>query len=153
MLNSLVHEALKDFAGVAELARAAVPLDRLRVEILAKPHKAMSLPRGQIAVYSFFLNDRALKVGKVGAHSGPRFTYQHYNGSAMSTLSGSIILNQAKVNAVGLDTKTAGDWIKANTDRIDILMPATFGVAVLSLLEAFLHVRWKPMFEGRGDIE
>lgn len=151
MLDQLVSDALSDFAQVVALAHAAVPLDQVRVEILRKPHKAKALPLGEMAVYSFFLNERALKVGKVGPNSGPRFTYQHYTGSALSTLSGSILSDQGRVGAAGLDRKTAGDWIKANTDRIDILMPAPFGIAVLSLLESFLHVRWKPVFEGRED--
>jgi hypothetical protein len=153
MLGELVSDALKDFAQVAVLAHATVPLDQFDVEILAKPHKAKALPLGKMAVYSFFLDERALKVGKVGPNSGPRFTYQHYTGSALSTLSGSILSNQRRVGAAGLDNKTAGDWIRANTDRIDILMPAAFGIAVLSLLESFLHVRWNPMFEGPREAD
>jgi site-specific recombinase XerC len=86
MLDELVSDALKDFAQVATLAHATIPLDQVRVEILGKPHKAKDLPLGKMAVYSFFLNKRALKVGKVGPKGGPRFTYQHYTGSALSTL-------------------------------------------------------------------
>src|ERR1700722_20682109 len=153
MLDDLISNALKDFSQVAALARATVPLDQIYIEVLRKPHKAKTLPLGKMAVYSFFLNERALKVGKVGPNSGPRFTYQHYTGSAVSTLSGAILSNQRKVGAAGLDTKTAGEWIKANTDRIDLLIPASFGTPMLSLLEAFLHVRWKPMFEGRIGAE
>ena len=151
MLDDLITNALKDFAQVATLAHATVPLDQIRIEVLRKPHKAKTLPLGKMAVYSFFLNERAHKVGKAGPNSGPRFTYQHYAGSAISTLSGSILSNQGKVGAAGLDSKTAGEWIKANTDRIDLLVPVSFGTPVLSLLEAFLHVRWNPMFEGRSE--
>jgi hypothetical protein len=153
MLGDLISDALKDFAQVAALARATFPLDQVRFEILRKPHRAKSLPLGKMAVYSFFLNERTLKVGKVGPNSGPRFTYQHYTGSALSTLAGSILSNQGRVGAVGLTSKTAGDWIRANTDRIDILLPATLGIPILSLLESFLHVRWNPIFEGREDAD
>jgi hypothetical protein len=153
MLGDLISDALKDFGQVAALARATFPLDQLRFEILGKPHRAKALPLGEMAVYSFFLNERALKVGKVGPNSGPRFRYQHYTGSALSTLSGSILSNQGRVGALGLDRKTAGDWIRSNTDRIDVLMPATFGIPILSLLESFLHVRWNPLFEGREDAD
>jgi hypothetical protein len=149
MLDSLVSSALEDFTRAAELAGASTPRDQIHALILKKPHKASTLPRGRVGVYAFFLNGRALKVGKVGANSGPRFTYQHYTGSAMSTLCGSILANQAKVGANGLDIKTAGEWIKSNTDRVEILMPENFGIPILSLLEAFLHVRWNPLFEGR----
>jgi hypothetical protein len=153
MLEALVSSALKDFGQVAALAGVTVPLNQVCTEILGKPHKAKALPFGKMAVYSFFLNGRALKVGKVGPNSGPRFTYQHYTGSAQSTLSGSILSNPMKVGASGLDTKTVGDWIKAHTDRVDFLMPATFGIPILSLLEAFLHVLWNPMFEGPGKAD
>jgi hypothetical protein len=153
MLDNLVSDALRDFAQVASLARATLPLNQVHVEILNKPHQAKALPLGEMAVYSFFLNERALKVGKVEPNSGPRFTYQHYTGAALSTLSGSILSNQGRVGAVGLNGKTVGDWIRANTDRIDILMPAALGISLLSLLESFLHVRWNPMFEGRGDAD
>jgi hypothetical protein len=153
MLDDLISSALKDFAQVAALAHATIPLDQIRIEVLRRPHKAKTLPLGKMAVYSFFQNGQALKVGKVSPNSGPRFTYQHYTGSAISTLSGSILANQGKVSATGLDRKTAGEWIKANTDRIDLLIPASCGTPILSLLEAFLHVRWNPMFEGRAEVE
>jgi hypothetical protein len=90
-------------------------------------------------------------MGKVGPNSGPRFTYQHYTGSAQSTLRGSLLSNLEKVGATELDEGTAADWIRNHTDRVDLLIPATFGMPFLSLLEAFLHARWKPMFEGRPD--
>jgi hypothetical protein len=153
MQNDFVSDALKDFAQVAALAHATVRLDQASFEILSKPHKAKSLPHGKMAIYSFFLNDKALKIGKVGPNSGPRFTYQHYTGSALSTLSGSLLSNQTKLGVSGLDRKTVGDWIQKNTDRIDILIPANFGIPLLSLLESFLHVRWNPIFEGRAEIE
>jgi len=153
MLSDLISSALEDFVQVAALARSTIPLDQVQVQILGKPHRAQALPLGRMAVYSFFLNERALKVGKVGPNSGPRFTYQHYTGSALSTLSGSILSNQRRVGTSGLDGKTAGDWIRANTDRIDILMPTNFGIPILSLLESFLHVRWNPLFEGRAEAD
>jgi hypothetical protein len=149
-LDQLAADALANFRQVARLAGSKGKVEEVFVEIQRKPHTPGSLPYGKMAVYSFFLNGRALKIGKAGPNSGPRYKYQHYSGSAISTLSGSIILNQNKVGARGLDTATAGGWIKAHTDRINLLMPAAFGTPTLSLLEAFLHVLWNPMFEGRG---
>ena len=148
MLDYITSDALSDFAKVASLAGAAFQLDQVEIQIVRRPHRARALPPGKIGVYSFFWGERALKVGKVGQNSGPRFTYQHYTGSAPSTLAGSILSNPGKVGAVGINRETVRHWIETNTDRIDILLPASVGSAVLSLLEAFLHVRWSPAFEG-----
>jgi hypothetical protein len=50
---------------------------------------------------------------------------------------------------LGIDASGIGDWIRGHTDRVNLLAPASLGDAMLSLLESFLHVRWKPVFEGR----
>jgi hypothetical protein len=56
MLAALVSDALADFCQVAALAGIDVPLDQIRRQILNKPHKARTLPLGQMAVYAFFLD-------------------------------------------------------------------------------------------------
>ncbi len=152
-LNELVSEAIRDFRKVATLAHAEFPADGFTVEIAAKPHKApTTLPTDKIAVYAFFLNGQALKVGKVGPKSVARYTSQHYNpASARSTLAQSILTNATRVKAVGIDPGSVGSWIRKHTDRVNLLLPATFGLPILSLLESFLHVRWKPLFEGRSE--
>lgn len=137
MLEKLVSEAITDFRKVALLAHIDAPIHQMRSQILIKPHKAKALPMGHMAIYAFFLDGRALKVGKVGPNSGPRFTYQHYTGSAQSTLRGLLLSNREKVGAPDLHEGTAADWIRSHTD----LIPATFGMPFLSLLEAFLHAR------------
>jgi hypothetical protein len=154
-LNELVSEAINDFGKVAALACAEFPVDGITVEIAAKPHKAPTiLPPDKIGVYAFFLNGQALKVGKVGPKSAARYTSQHYNpAGAGSTLARSILANAAKVEAFGVDCGSVGNWIKTHTDRVNLLLPKTFGLPVLSLLESFLHVRWKPLFEGRSESE
>ena len=105
-----------------------------------------------MAVYAFFLNGQALKVGKVGPKRAARYTSQHYNSaSAKSTLARSILNNPGKMGAAELNPANVGSWIKHNTDRVNLLLPVTAGAPALSLLEAFLHVRWKPTFEGRAE--
>ena len=142
-LQAHVEEALTDFYAAGKLAQIAVSRNDLTVELLPAPHKAPTmLPAGKMAVYAFFVDGVALKVGKVGPNSQARYTSQHYNmGSALSTLAASI---SKKPSALGLAA------VDPLTDRVNILLPATYGDAPLSLLEAFLHCRWKPVFEGRG---
>jgi hypothetical protein len=151
-LQVRVEDALTDFCAVAKLAQIVFTRDNLTVELLPAPHKApMILPAGKMAVYAFFIDGVALKVGKVGPNSQPRYTSQHYNaGSAPSTLAASIL---KKPSSLGLDVVDPADLsalIKARTGRVNILLPASFGDGPLSLLEAFLHCRWKPVFEGRA---
>lgn len=152
-IDKLVSEALSDFQKVAALAGTEFIVDGIAVEIRLKPHRQPSgLPAGKLAVYTFFLNDQALKVGKVGLNSGARYTSQHYNPkSSRSNLARSILANPAKVGAVDVDESSVGDWIRRHTDRVNLLASSRLGDPMLSLLESFLHVRWKPVFEGKGD--
>jgi len=152
-LQDLVAAALDDFKKVAALADAEFLAGNIAVEILPKPHKPpTALPAGKMAVYAFFLNARALKVGKVGPNSGPRYTSQHYNpNSSNSNLARSILAAPAKIGAADVHLSTIGDWIKRETDRVNLLVPQSLGDPMLSLLESFLHVRWKPIFEGRAE--
>jgi hypothetical protein len=154
-IERLIAETIADFREVASLARADFVIDQIIIEITPRPHRApASLPIGRMAVYAIFLNGQALEVGKVGPKSAARYTSQHYNpGSAQSTLARSVLASPERVGAVGLDSKAAGDWIKNHTDRANLLLPVPLGGPVLSLLEAFLHVRWKPVFEGRSPVD
>lgn len=151
-LAEIVGSALADFERVAAFARAPCAASTIEVQIADPPHRQpSSLPAGKTAVYAFFHDGQALKVGKAGAKSAARYTSQHYNpNSAMSTLARSILMNPAKLGLASLGDVAIGDWIRENTARVNLLVPASSGMPILSLLEAFLHVRWKPLFEGRN---
>lgn len=150
-INEFVSEALTDFGKAAVLAGQKFTAEKITFEIAVKPHQQpKELPMDKMAVYAFFCNGQALKVGKVGPKSNARYTSQHYNSrGAPSTLAHSILADPAKAGAIGVSELNVGDWIKQHTDRVNIFMPASFGDPMLSLLESFLHVRWKPRFEGR----
>ena len=143
------HALIQDFVRVASIAGKSIAESDIDVESLPAPHRATSLPKGKMAVYVFSYGDVVLKVGKVGANSGPRYTHQHYNAaSAASTLAASLINGGADIGASGLTVETAGEWIRTNTHRTNFLLKAEQGVPLLSLLEAFLHCRLEPRFEG-----
>lgn len=100
-----------------------------------------------MAVYAFWSEGGWLKVGKVGPNSNARYTSQHYlAGSAPSTLAGSLMRSPPTDN--GFDPAQAGAWIRERTCRVNILLPAHQPRELLSLLEAFLHLRLRPRFEG-----
>jgi hypothetical protein len=150
-LQSLVSDTISDFGSILPFASADFSVSDIRIEILEKPHIPRGLPSGSCAIYAFFLNERALKVGKAGQHSGARFLSQHYTGSAMSTLAGSIRRFGEQAGLGRPAIMPIDEWIRQETDRVNLLLPAACGSPVLSLLEAFLHVRWKPLFEGPSD--
>lgn len=154
MIAKVVSEALEDFRKVAALADSQFVADTIMAEFLPKPHQPTGLPAGKAAVYAFFLNGQALKIGKIGANSDARFRSQHYNPkSAGSNLARSILASSGKLGAIGVNEFNVDDWIKQHTDRVNMFAPAPIGDPMLLLLESFLHVRWKPLFEGRGGVD
>lgn len=148
-----ITAALAAFRTVSEGAGAPVSPQDIVVEFWDAPHTPpKSLPRGKVAVYSFWGNGAWLKIGKVGPKSAARYTSQHYNpGSAMSTLAQSLAECPTMRAVAGFDPQRPGDWIRGSTHRVNILLPDRYNGPVLALLEAYLHVRLKPRYEGRAN--
>jgi hypothetical protein len=146
----LPNQTLADFANVARLAGVTLATDDIRIETLPAPHASPTqLPTGQMAVYVFTHGADVLKVGKMGPKSQPRYTSQHYNpGSAQSTLAASVIADAERLGLGEADMEEIGNWIRANVDRVNILLPTQLGVPVLTLLESFLQCRLRPRYEG-----
>ncbi len=140
--------AAEAFHTVAEIGGTPLGRGELMIEALPAPHRPPSrLPAGRMAVYGFWGDGQWLKVGKVGANSSARYTSQHYNtGSALSTLAGSLI--KAPPADPLFTASSCRDWICASTSRVNWLLPADRPRELLSLLEAFLHLRLRPRFEG-----
>ncbi|MDL2232516.1 hypothetical protein LJC63_02910 [Ruminococcaceae bacterium OttesenSCG-928-L11] len=125
------------------------PLDDSSYEIIDRgvPHKPAGLPFGKMGVYTFWYNGRFLKIGKAGPNSDARFRSQHYGFNAASTLAGSI-MSDSEMLALGITEGDAGDWIKKNCRRIDILIDASVGIFALELVEGILHYVYEPKYEG-----
>ena len=122
--------------------------DKIKVIDRGQPHKAPKLPDGKMAVYTFIYNGEFLKIGKAGQNSGPRYTSQHYNpGSAQSNLARSILGDEA-MRGMGITEENVGEWIKSNCRRIDIEIDADLGAFTLELVEAILHYKYTPKYEG-----
>jgi hypothetical protein len=140
---------------IAAAIAAELILDRSQItaQVHPAPHQQPpNLPSGKVALYAwFYCEDRCLKCGKAGPNTKARYTSQHYNArSASSTLAQSLIDFGARIGVTGLSPETAGDWIKQNTTRVNLLFRANImNPLALAYYEAFLHVRWRPIFEGR----
>ena len=147
--KSEIENAITDFIKVAELAGEPIRQEEINVEYLDCPHQQpRNLPSGKMAVYGFGMNNKWLKIGKVGPNSNARYTSQHYTGSAQSTLAGSLSSDREMEEIKGLGKYELSDWIKANTYRVNILISAEKPRELLSLIEAFLHIRLRPKYEG-----
>ena len=145
------EEILDDFLVTAQLAHVPVERKAVQIQVLRRPHRPPSLPPGKTAVYVFSDRERVLKVGRVGAQSGARYTNQHYNGSAPSTLAGSLLADSDFAMRSGLTQENVSRWIKENTDRVNFLLDAGEGTLALRLLEAFAQCRLRPAYEGKAN--
>ena len=145
------EEILDDFLVVARLAHVGVERRTVQIEVLRMPHAPSALPAGKTAVYVFSDRERVLKVGRVGARSGARYASQHYNGSAKSTLAGSLLVDAEMVRRFELTQENVSAWVRGNTDRVNFLLDAGAGPLALGLFEAFVQCRLKPAYEGRGS--
>jgi hypothetical protein len=144
------HDLVREFQQAASLAGVGSLDSAIVVEALPAPHQPpSSLPKGKMAVYVFVWRERCLKVGKAGPKSQARYTSQHYNArSSNSNLAKSLLASSAALAIDGLSEANAGAWIKSNVDRYNFLLNLSSGIPVLTLLEAFLQCRLRPLFEG-----
>lgn len=144
------NEILDNLIQVLQLGGVAYSEGDIKVEDLGVPHQPpKTIPEGKMAVYSFFYQGKALKVGKAGPKSKARYTSQHYSaGSAPSTLAASL---ENKPEEIGLDKSDVTDskeWLRQNTQRINFIINSSLGVDVLNLIEAFLIAKLSPVYEG-----
>jgi hypothetical protein len=145
-----VDNAIVSFMTMASLSGDPISRADFEVEYLPAPHRPPTrLPAGKMAVYGFWGDGVWLKIGMVGPKSKARFTSQHYNpGGAQSTLAGSLAKDPHMLTVSGFDPNAPGAWIKTATHRVNILLPSNKQIKLLVLLEAFLHMRLRPRYEG-----
>lgn len=121
------------------------------IEDAGCPHKQSSLPKGYEAVYIFAYSSKTkyefLKIGKANANSNARFTSQHYGFSAPSTLAKSICKDD-EFRQMGITRENVKEWMLNNLYRINIFISADQGKAATELVEAVLHYKFRPRYEG-----
>ena len=125
-----------------------ITADDYIIENLGCSHrKPKNLPKGYAAVYMFAYKGEWLKIGKANSKSVARYTSQHYGFNAMSTLAKSL----ASDNAMGeyaLSRENAREWIEQNTYRVNVLIGNEKGKAATELVEAVMHYKFRPRYEG-----
>jgi len=144
----------------SEKERQLFLIDWKKGERLNKAYR--SIPYNHSAIYTFFLNDSCLKVGKAGLNSNARFKTQHYKyKSAKSSSLPKALINQIDNNKlyphVFENTNDCYNklnfWIKENTIRQDIFIEFNGDNKkhhnyFVNFCEAFFILRLKPLFEG-----
>lgn len=121
------------------------------IEDAGCPHRQSSLPKGYAAIYIFAYESEThyecLKIGKANANSAARFTSQHYGFNASSTLAKSIC-GDAEFRQMRINKENIKAWILNNLHRVNIFISAEQGKAATELVEAVLHYKFRPRYEG-----
>ncbi|MGQ9570958.1 MAG: hypothetical protein ACUVUQ_08990 [Thermodesulfovibrionales bacterium] len=143
-----MKNTIKDFLKAAQLADTKISESQISIQVLGCPHKPQGLPKGKMAIYAFKFNERFLKIGKAGPNSDARFRSQPYNPKSSQSNLAKSILNDTDMQDYKLNEKNIKDWIKNHVERIDIILDESLGIFVLNFLEAFLHCKLKPKYEG-----
>ena len=121
-----------------------------------KSHLTEDLPKEKMGVYAFYYKENTntpgifLKIGKAGPNSNARWKNQHYDPhSSKSNLSKSLLTDNSFKNKTGINEQNVGQWIKDNTQRIEIIMDyKALGIFALELVESSLHYKYEPKYEG-----
>lgn len=143
-----IDELYETISNVLKAIGKEIDMTKVKIVDCGIPHLPTCLKSGTMAVYVFIYSDKVLKIGKAGPKSNARFVSQHYNPhSARSNLAASILQDPDMV-ALGIDEYTVGSWIKGNCRRIDILIDSGLSCFVLELVEAVLHYKYEPKYEG-----
>ena len=113
-----------------------------------KGNHSLSLKKGYMAVYTFALGDKWLKVGQVSKNSNTRYKYDHYKTDKGSTLARSLINDPENRS---LNESNVGDWIKKHCNRYDVWIDSSrFSnpKIVLNFVEGLLQYNLNPRYEG-----
>ena len=105
------------------------------------------LRHGERGVYAFFQGHTWLRIGQTVYPQ--RFTSQHYGTRrANSTSAKDIWTNKEEFGYDGPEEEI-GEWIFETFGRANLILPARWPATISPLLEAYLHHRLHPRFEGR----
>lgn len=145
-----IEAAVEDYLAVAALSHGPISRTEIENKFPNAPHAPSSrISTGMMAIYGFWHDGVWLKIGKVGPNSHARFVSQHFNAkSSRSNLAASLTMDVQMAAVVGTDPLSVNHWIRTSTNRVNIFLPATRQLLLLTLLKAFLHVRLQPRFEG-----
>src|SRR5690554_5009021 len=146
------EDDLYDLRNAASLAGFEIPNEELQLQIMEPgldTHLTPALPNGFSAVYIFKREEEVLKIGHCGLNCTPCFQGRHYGFNFPSTLARSLINHEGWIDLY--NENTVGNWIKENTTRYNIYIPASYGNYFRNFAEAFFILKYHPLFERNGN--
>lgn len=146
------EDVLSELLDAAVLAGFEIPVEPLQLEVLESgldTHQTPALPNGFSAIYIFEHDECILKVGHCGLNCTPCFQGRHYGFAFPSTLARSL-MNYQEWNHLYTE-ETVGNWIKENTTRYNIYIPAVYGNYFRYFAESFFILKYHPRFERKGN--
>jgi hypothetical protein len=146
--NTLLLNIKADLIESIKTAEAHIAPDHIEILDWGYPHETAALPNGKMAIYIFIYKTECLKVGEVGPNSNARYNSQHYNPDNSGSNLSKSILGDSDFNVEGISPTNVGDWIKANTQRINILLDERLGMFVLNFAESYFQLKLKQKYEG-----
>lgn len=144
-MRARLQAILTEFEAIPGVADAVQT--PLTIEFSVAPHPRPTPLRNQSAVYLFFRGEQWLRIGQTNFST--RFTSQHYGTKrAGSSFAKDVWLNRADFGYDGVEDDLPA-WIPANFGRANIRLPNQQSDRLSRLLEAFLHFKLAPRFEGK----
>ena len=144
----MIEEIASAINAVANILGKPIPVNCIEIFDRGVPHIPQGFGSGTMGVYTFLYDGRFLKIGKAGPKSNNRFERQHYNPRAASSTLAASLLSDPEMDELGITEANVGNWIKQNCRRIDVILDASLGVFTLELVEATLHYKFEPKYEG-----
>lgn len=147
-----MHDIISE---VSKYLGKEIDMSKLEFKFDDKGHDNPKFEKGYMYVYSFWHDDfqQPLKIGKAGPKSKRRYERSHYNPeSSKSCLAGSLVNDDYFSNKYDINMKNVDEWMHTNLQRLNIQIPFDvdngFDYFTLELIEAILHYKYEPYFEG-----
>jgi len=144
----LIEEIASVINAVAVALGKPIPTSCIEIIDRGVPHIPQGFGPGKMGVYTFLYEGRFLKIGKAGPKSNNRFERQHYNPRAAGSTLAASLLADPEMRGLGITEANVSAWIKQNCRRIDVIIDASLGAFTLELVEATLHYKFEPKYEG-----
>ena len=143
------NEIMEAIEKVSEILGNRLTSNEIEIIDRGCPHdQPKNLPNGCAAVYSFIYKEKFLKIGKANKKSQARFVSQHYGLKAPSTLAKSICEDK-QMQVLSVNAENVKEWLLKNTRRIDILIKCKNSEWATDLIEAIMHYKYVPRYEGK----
>jgi len=146
-------EIIEAIEKVSEILGKPLTNSEIEIEDLVCPHTPPGkLPDDRAAVYSFIYNGEFLKIGKANKKSQARYTSQHYSCKAAQSTLAKSICEDTQMQIHGVNADNVKEWIMQNTRRINILVKCKNSEWATGLIEAIMHYKYMPRYEGRNTV-